>query len=233
MSEIYFIRHGQATYDGKNYDHLSELGREQARVLGDYLSCRGVRFNAAYSGTLTRQRHTAELVLSGLGQDPAMLQLAPEGNEYNSMAIMDSLLPHLPGPGPRNLAEMRALASDRPAFRQAYERGMLHWLTAPVGQAGPETWRGFQERVQGFVRRVMEEQGRGRRVAVFSSGGPISAVMRMALSLEDEVALRLTWQIRNSSVSVFKYDQHRLTLHSFNSVSHLETCDRPGLITLV
>lgn len=55
MSKIYLIRHGQAgTRD--HYDLLSNLGRRQSRLLGEYFAAQGVKFAAAYSGELSRQR---------------------------------------------------------------------------------------------------------------------------------------------------------------------------------
>ena len=34
MAQIYLVRHGQASFGSSNYDQLSELGFEQARLLG-------------------------------------------------------------------------------------------------------------------------------------------------------------------------------------------------------
>src|SRR5436853_245812 len=60
MSYIYFIRHAQAG-SRDNYDVLSELGREQARLLGEHFVAQGIELAAAYSGTMRRQRETAEI----------------------------------------------------------------------------------------------------------------------------------------------------------------------------
>ena len=37
MKEIFFVRHGQASFGKENYDQLSELGVEQSKKLGEYL----------------------------------------------------------------------------------------------------------------------------------------------------------------------------------------------------
>ena len=47
MSVLYLIRHGQAG-TREHYDTLSELGRAQARLLGEHLAAQGVRFDRAY-----------------------------------------------------------------------------------------------------------------------------------------------------------------------------------------
>ena len=38
MSEIYFIRHGQASFGEENYDRLSDLGVKQAKYLARHLA---------------------------------------------------------------------------------------------------------------------------------------------------------------------------------------------------
>jgi broad specificity phosphatase PhoE len=58
VSRVYLVRHGQAG-TRKAYDSLSELGRRQARLLGEYFVREGIRFSAAYSGALVRQQETA------------------------------------------------------------------------------------------------------------------------------------------------------------------------------
>jgi broad specificity phosphatase PhoE len=37
MASIYLIRHGQASFGAQDYDKLSELGRRQATLTGEYL----------------------------------------------------------------------------------------------------------------------------------------------------------------------------------------------------
>ncbi|MBI4797609.1 MAG: histidine phosphatase family protein [Desulfarculus sp.] len=233
MSELYLIRHGQATINSDNYDRLSPLGQEQAAILGRYMAELGLAFDAAYSGTMQRQRHTGQLVLEGLGHDPEMLTPQPAGDEYNAFAIFKTQLARIKGVAHLHDQEVRDLAQDRQSFRALYERAMLNWLDAGPQEAGPETWLGFQERVAGWIRGVMAQEGRGRRVALFTSGGPISAAMRLALGLSDEVALRLTWQVRNASVTVLRYNERHLSLECFNSVAHLQATRRPELVTLV
>ncbi|CAO0821706.1 Histidine phosphatase family protein [Desulfarculales bacterium] len=233
MSELYLIRHGQATINSDNYDRLSDLGREQARILGFHLAQLGLSFDAAYCGTLERQRHTAELVLAGLGQPADVLIHAPESNEYNAFAIFKTQLSHMRGGTSVENHQVRELTQNRENFRHLYEQAMLRWLDAGPQEAGPETWHSFQERVGGLIRDILTRQGRGKRVALFTSGGPISAAMRLILELSDEVALRLTWQVRNTSVTVLKHDGVRLSLESFNSVAHLQATGRPELITKV
>lgn len=37
MSELYLVRHAQASFGAANYDQLSDLGHRQSRWLGEHL----------------------------------------------------------------------------------------------------------------------------------------------------------------------------------------------------
>ena len=90
MSHVTLVRHGQANTHAKDeisYDQLSDLGRQQARWLGDHLRGTGDVFARAYSGTLQRHRETAaEMGLAlEVEQDARLNEL-----EYFTMAqLMD------------------------------------------------------------------------------------------------------------------------------------------------
>jgi broad specificity phosphatase PhoE len=64
--------------------------------------------------------------------------------------------------------------------------------------------------------------GRGRRIVAFTSGGPISVTMQMALEVSDRVTIGLNWQLRNASLTEFVFSKDRFTLEVFNSLPHLE-----------
>ena len=73
MQVIYLIRHGETVFnrDGRVQGHtesdLSELGREQARRVGDRI--RGVEFDAVFTSPLRRAEETCSIdVPSGATQ---------------------------------------------------------------------------------------------------------------------------------------------------------------------
>lgn len=230
MSVIYLIRHGQASFGQADYDRLSELGQRQARLTGEHLASLGLRLDAAYCGGQARQADTAAHALAALPQAPELIR-EPGFDEYDSGAIIAALLPAMQAERPELARLAAGMYADRRAFQMVYEGAMRRWIEDRHPLGGAETWPRFQERTRQALDRVRAENGRGRTVAVFTSGGPISAVMRMALGLDDAMALRLTWVIKNASVSAFFYDESRLTLTLFNSTAHLELAGLPGLIT--
>ncbi|MEM7685167.1 MAG: phosphoglycerate mutase family protein [Pseudomonadota bacterium] len=65
--ELWLVRHGQAAFASDDYDRLTDLGWQQARWLGEHLRGMEVGFDRIASGTLRRQRETAEAVSGGFG----------------------------------------------------------------------------------------------------------------------------------------------------------------------
>jgi len=231
MSVIYMIRHGQASFEGNPYDRLSELGRTQCDILGEHFSRMGVRFDAAYSGSLRRQRESAEHVLERMatGKSPDV-KILPELNEYDSQVIIASQLPAMISEDP-TLAEDAKRMSERQSFQRVFEGAMLRWVSGLHHTEDVETWPLFSSRVREAIGRIMAENGRKRTVAVFTSGGPICAAVQMAIGVSGEVGVRLNWQVRNTSVSEFKYNDEGIFLTSFNSVHHLQFRKEPALLT--
>ena len=67
-----------------------------------------------------------------------------------------------------------------------------------------------------------------RRVAIFTSGGPIGFTVQFALKAPARSFLEINWRVRNTSVTELVFDRERLTLDAFNGIAHL---DNPGLRT--
>jgi broad specificity phosphatase PhoE len=233
MSDVYVIRHAQASFGEANYDRLSELGRAQARIVGEFLQRTGVQFDAVYSGTLDRQRETAAIVLSSLPfrDNAAGLRFLEGLNEYDSSRVIQSHMAQLLRDDPSLSENFSKIHSDRRALQRVLESAMATWVKGRYDIPGLETYRAFADRVREAVGTVMRETGRGKKVAVVTSGGPLSIVMQMALGLAPEEALQLSWQIRNASLSTFKFNEVRITLSSFNSTAHLEQHGDPALLT--
>ena len=234
MSEIFFVRHAQASFGKEDYDRLSPLGLRQAEILADYLVSAGAQFHAVYCGSMERQKGTAKKVLSKMGdlvREPD-LRIRPELNEYDPYLVIKAHIPEMIREDPSISEAVAQMYSDRRSFQRIFERAVLRWLSGHNEVEGlVETWKAFRNRVHKGVKRIMEENGRKKRILVFSSGGAISTVMQMALSLTDEETIRLSWQMRNTSMSVFKYSGEKLGLVSFNSLAHLERLGDPGLLT--
>jgi broad specificity phosphatase PhoE len=237
MGYLVLIRHGQPCSFEKDSDRLSPLGEEQARTLAGYWIRQGVSFDEVYSGALVRQRRTAEIVeeyfiQSGLSWP--RLQITPDLNEYDSIGIINNLIPSLAGRD----AAFRALAEtfernrdapDRPDrddrnrhFQRMFEAVTSVWLSGEYEVEGVESWRLFQSRVHAAIRRITSAEGSGRRVAVFTSGGVIGLAVQNVLNAPERSALEINWRVRNCSLTEFTFSRGRISLDSFNAIPHLD-----------
>jgi broad specificity phosphatase PhoE len=234
MSLIYMIRHGQASFGQDNYDHLSPLGRRQARILAEHLLRTGFSPHAVYSGTMIRQRDTAEEFLAvyrGEGKHLPGNEPLAGFNEYDSDAIVAALFPAMAAEDSTLKEDLPRMASSRSSFKRVFEGAMLRWVTGRFDTPEIESWEGLKARVAGALRQIMERHGRGRTLAVFTSGGAIAATLAHVLGLSGEHAMRLNWQVINTSISRFMYNEERITLAGFNAIAHLELAADPSLIT--
>ena len=107
-------------------------------------------------------------------------------------------------------------------FQIMFEALLMHWQSAPAAEPVHESWAAFRERVIRTIRQIVDRPGRGRRVAVFTSGGVIGATTSWALAAPDRTALELGWRLRNSALTDFVFTHNRLNVDSFNGVPHLE-----------
>ena len=234
MGILYMIRHGQASFGSANYDRLSERGLLQSRILAEHLLAVGLAPDALYSGAMERQRDTAAAMSTLFGEKGVLLpelRIERAFDEYSSREI---ILSYVEAAGEGDLALKADLArygQDRKAFQRIFEKIVMAWVKGEYRKPGIATWEEFRERVQAGIARVIGENGRGRTIVIFTSGGPISAALQGALNLTNEETLRTAWQIVNSSVTKFLYNGERITLSAFNGTAHLALKRDPALIT--
>ncbi len=234
MSELYFIRHGQANFGHDEYDRLSERGGEQIRTTAGYFLERKIIPDALYSGTLARQTASAEIFAAECAVRGVALpdRTSIEGlNEHDSARIVKALLPRMAGRDPSLSADMARIYTDNSSFQRVFERTMIAWISGAESVESVELWEEFRGRVNESIRIIMRACGRSGRIAVFSSGGPIGCAAGLALDLSDEHTLRLSWQVVNASVTKFVFSGERISLSYFNMYAHLESADGSTLVT--
>jgi broad specificity phosphatase PhoE len=232
MSMIYMIRHGQASFGKDDYDRLSPLGKRQARILAQHLLTTGFHPDAVYSGTMVRQTATAQEVLfayRAADRKVPDLEMLGGFNEYDTAAIVTALFPDMVKEEPSLNDELPKMYVSKASFKRVFEGAMLRWVTGEFDTL--ESWKDLKARVAGSLQLITERHGRGKTIAVFTSGGAIAASLAHVLGISGERAMRLNWQLVNSSVSRFMYNEERITLAGFNTITHLELVGDPTLIT--
>lgn len=234
MSIIYMVRHGQASFGKPDYDVLSENGFRQAKVLADYLMKIGMTFDTVYSGELQRQRDTALTVVAAFRERGFSLpepRIFSEFNEYDSRDVFGTYIQELVQEDPVMAEDLKNIYSDRRAFERVFEKVSQRWASGRHVRPGMPLWEDFKAKVQMGIRQVMAENGRKKRIIIFSSGGTISAVANMALGLSNEQTMKIAAMIANTAVTTFLYNDERFSLFSFNSIAHLSLENGGGLVT--
>ena len=220
MSELYLIRHGQASFDSDNYDKLSDTGHQQAAILADYWQSLDTQFDAIYSGSLVRQLETAAGVAKQVAeQQPTVL----EGlNEYSGDQVLSAYR--------RQFAEQDGFASggnmkDRKFFQRILEMACLRWVRGELEGDNLELFADFKQRATDALQNIMSANAKGRQVAVTTSGGVIAMAVQSILQMPDEQAMNLNWMVYNTSITRIPFSGSRKSLSVFNAIPHLE---RPG-----
>lgn len=235
MSEIYLIRHGQASFGAKVYDELSPTGIRQARILADHLVAHNVEFDAVYSGSLKRQIDTARAFCrksAGEGHNDSGPVVMEAFNEYNGRGLLLARI-HFPGKSETiTMDDLPALRRDKHAFQAYFAETVDRWLCGEYdGIDGVEPWKAFCKRVSCGLQQIIDRHGSGKRVAVFTSGGAISVMLKVVLGLSDHRTMETSWQIMNASLTSIKYNATGLALSMFNNTTHLLLEKDPGLLT--
>lgn len=235
MSEIYFIRHAQASFGADNYDQLSRKGIRQADVLAHFLNAQGIHFDAIYSGTMRRHRQTAEPVCRRLSRrhpQSARPLVLKAFDEYNPEALIKARIRKTKAQGAPAIGPKADLIRDQKAFQIFFSETVDRWMAGIFdGEAGVEPWPRFCQRVDAGVDLIMAEQGAGKRLAVFTSGGPISVVVKNLLGLSDRKTAEISWQVQNASLTCLSYNPSKRSLTGFNNTTHLMIEGDPSLLT--
>ena len=229
MGAIYLVRHGQASFSGADYDDLSPLGHEQARVLGEALGARGIRPDLVLSGRLRRHRQTATACLGAMGLEPTWEEDAG-WDEYDHNEVLGGVDPRF-----RNQAAVAAELAQHEnpsrAFQAIFDRAMARWVDAAYHAEYAESWPAFCARIEDALARLHTGLGRSKSAIVFSSGGAISVVCRQLLGLADLRTMSLSGSIANASVTKLVVGGRGLTLSTLNEHVHFERPETKRLIT--
>jgi broad specificity phosphatase PhoE len=232
MSQLTLIRHGQASFFSEDYDQLSSLGKEQARLLGQFLGEHDRSFDEVYLGPRKRHRQTFDSLCNAYRQTghslpaPIILDGLDEyGIDQFVRGVGEEELLSNPKLRPLN-AELNAAdepKARRRAFQILFQAIAELWIAGELAHPDVETWDTFKGRVSTAVDRMTQRVGAGRQVLAVSSAGTMGHILQQAVGCSDAKALELGWRIRNTSLSEFLFSEGRFGLDVFNAMSHLQS----------
>lgn len=210
MTEVILIRHGQANSGAKNeadYDRLSGLGHQQAGWLGQHFRETG-GFDRVISGTLRRQRETAE----GLNLDARPHDTDPRLNEIDYFLLSKVLNDRSGVPFPTSA---ETFAAHIPQVLDMWRRGESDDLH--------ESYDAFRTRILSVVQ---DAAAAGPGAVLVTSTGVIATLTAIALGLTPEIKARMFLRVGNTSVHKFEYSGDTLHLTQFGATPHLDRPDR-------
>lgn len=228
MGQVHLVRHGQAAFGASDYDQLSPLGLEQARLLGGWFADCGTRFTRAVMGTLARHRQTAEACLAALPpalRPEASVEIDAGLDEYDHDELLRRHRPDF------DYAALAAADNPRRAFQELFRQAMARWMGGAHDADYREPWRAFRSRCLAALGRIVGAAGSSQSVVVFTSGGPIAAMCQELLGLTDARAAELNYALVNSGVTRLLYQPGRVSLSVLNGFPHLERAGRAEVIT--
>jgi broad specificity phosphatase PhoE len=218
MGAIYLVRHGQASYGTADYDRLSELGREQSRIVGETLRRRGVSPAVVVRGDMVRHAQTATEALRSYGDLPAAEKIVVDAR-WNEYDYSDVAAAHPAGPAGRD-TRMTTMSSEK--FQDTMDGALLAWLAAGDSGAAGVTWPTFSGRAADALADVAAGLASGQSAVVFTSGGPIAAICARMLGVPGPGFVDLNRVMVNGAITVLITGRRGLRLTAVNEHGHLE-----------
>ncbi|GAA2687850.1 histidine phosphatase family protein [Actinoplanes palleronii] len=224
MARLLLIRHGQASFGADDYDALSDLGHEQARVLGRALAARGVKPGLVVRGTMRRHDETLAGLMESLGAPES--QVDAGWDEFDFQHVVEI---HRPLYRDRTAMMTEINRTEHPgrAFQEVFDAATLRWSSGSYDTEYAESFVSFRDRVAAALARIRDQLRQHRDVVVVSSGGPI-AMAAALLTLGPDAPVATMWASLNrvsvnTGVTKVIAGSRGLSLSTFNEHTHVET----------
>lgn len=219
MPTIYLIRHAQASFGRSDYDRLSPQGEQQAAVLGEALTARGLKPTLIVAGAMRRHAQTAEIVLKAAHIE-GPVEVDAGLNEFDHDHVIVAYKPAYKRRAVL-LADLARTGHPARAFQEMFSAATQRWAEGE-DDGYPESFAAFCQRSEDAVRRTADRLGKGETAIVFTSGGPIAAVTSRLLNGTDDLWLKLNPVTINTGITKVTAGRSGLTLVSYNEHGHLD-----------
>ncbi|MHB9026071.1 MAG: histidine phosphatase family protein [Armatimonadota bacterium] len=200
MTTFYLVRHGETDWNvegrfqGQQDPPLNETGRQQARHAARALA--EMPLAAVYTSDLRRSVETAEIIAQphGLAPVPDCRLREVCFGDWEGLVVAD--------------------------VAQRFPEVLANWRadSLRIRPPGGETIEDLYRRAVAVLPGMIERNPEGT-VAIVAHGGPLRALLTMALDAPLTVFRRL--RLDNCSISVLKFQDTRYSLVRMNDVCHL------------
>ncbi|MCH8180477.1 MAG: histidine phosphatase family protein [Proteobacteria bacterium] len=206
VTRLIAVRHGETAWNrisriqGHTDVPLNEVGRWQARQVGDAVAAEGV--HAIYSSDLQRAAETARAI----------------GRACGVAVHLDASLRE------RHFGELEGLTHAEISSRWPDQSQRWRSRDPAYGPHGGETLQGFYDRCLAALRRLAQ-QHLGQTVVLVAHGGVLDCFYRAANGVALEVPR--SWTIGNATINRLLYSPDGLTMVGWSDDGHL--ADAPAL----
>jgi broad specificity phosphatase PhoE len=236
MGSLFLVRHAQARFGSSDYDRLSPLGMQQARLAGQYFAAFPTVVARIVAGTLKRQIDTASAIaerLSAITGRAVQVDMDPRLDELALDEHIERILPMLPDPTGAIATDWAEAKTSSRSYQKVIRRVFPFWQTMSA-VAESESWSAFGARIQAALKDLTTDSGRGETTVAVSSGAVIATATQQVLGLPQEATYGLFEVMKNCSVTHFLHSSNRISLSSFNDTSFLAILaahSEPNIIT--
>ena len=202
MLNLYLIRHAESEMNAhnsriggrSNHIPLTELGKEQARLLGQRLSREGVHFDEIYASPAIRAFETAKIVCTEIGGLDRIvmrseLQELSEGDWEGKLRV------------------------------EIYTEAMRAHINSHNWEFQPpngESQKQVEERMYGLVESLLAKDG---AIGLFGHGMAFKCLLRGIMGFSPSITYKVA--INKTAITRLKYDKQGWHLLSLNDVGHL------------
>ncbi|PIN80361.1 hypothetical protein COV11_04205 [Candidatus Woesearchaeota archaeon CG10_big_fil_rev_8_21_14_0_10_30_7] len=205
MLELYLIRHGQCEANllkhivggRSNYSPLTELGEQQAKLLGNRLKKENVNFEGVYSSIAERAKDTAKIVCNIIGFPLDQIILSEDFQEQSHGSYEGCLRDDIWTP-----ESLKSWEKDK------------HNYALPSGESLKNAGKRWYDGVEKYL---LNKNG---TYAIFGHGTAIRCFLAELFNFTGETILSL--HTGNTSISEVRYDNGQWSLKRLNDNSHLK-----------
>lgn len=225
---LYLIRHAQASYLSDNYDQLSELGIQQAKALGTFLSAE-ISIHQKYVGPHERQRQTAEYIQEAYQlnkQNIPTPTYIKQLKEHSGPTTLQHHKPKLIQEHPLCIQWHNEALEQPKKLRnnsiKIFEHFIPQWMAGEYAVDGLEDFATFRREIAQGMDEILNSKEPSQNTILVTSAGSISAIMANLLRIDDtsEIA-QLSFEVYNASVTSLQQYGNEWKISKFNQVDHL------------
>ncbi|MFC1579176.1 histidine phosphatase family protein, partial [Pseudomonadota bacterium] len=143
-------------------------------------------------------------------------------NEVRNDEQLEYLLPQLLELNPALKALVERGLSSSKDYQKVIEAAFNYWVSPDCDDKRIQSWEDYSSGVRTALQELMQNQGAGKTIGVFTSGGTIATIVGQVLGLGGAQTYQFYEPIFNCSITQLFYSGSKVSLSYFNDRSYLQ-----------